>query len=85
MIVTIVAAALATQPLAATPPHQHLPVALGPVALGPVALGPAAQSADEATVRSVLSQYKAAIDGAFPRKAGQLFNLLKARLAAPTC
>ena len=52
MIVTIAVAALAAQPLAAHPPSEH----------SPVAQAPAAQSADEAAVRSVLSQYKAAIE-----------------------
>ena len=52
MIVTIAVAALAAQPLAAHPPSEH----------SPVALAPAGQSADEAAVRSVLSQYKAAIE-----------------------
>ena len=52
MIVTIAAAALATQPLLAHPPSEHRTVAPAP----------AAQSADEAAVRSVLSQYKAAIE-----------------------
>lgn len=52
MIVTIAAAALATQPLLAHPPSEHRSATLAP----------AAQSADEAAVRSVLSQYKAAIE-----------------------
>ena len=52
MIVTIAVAALAAQPLAAHPPSEH----------SPVALAPAGQGADEAAGRSVLSQYKAAIE-----------------------
>jgi len=52
MIVTIAAAALATQPLAAHPPSEH----------STVAPARAAQNTDEAAVRAVLSQYKAAIE-----------------------
>ena len=52
MIVTIAAAALAAQPLAAHPPIEH----------PSVAPAPPAQNADEVAVRSVLSQYKAAIE-----------------------
>ncbi len=52
MIVMIAAAALATQPLAAQAPGEHL--------LG--APTRAVQNTDEVAVRSVLSQYKAAIE-----------------------
>ncbi|MDP3675679.1 MAG: nuclear transport factor 2 family protein [Novosphingobium sp.] len=52
IIVTIAAAALAAQPLAAHAPGEH-------PAAAPTG---AAQNPDEAAVRSVLSQYKAAIE-----------------------
>ena len=54
MIVTIAAVALATQPLLAHPPSEHRSATPAPAA--------DAQSAEEAAVRSVLSQYKAAIE-----------------------
>ena len=52
MIVTIAAAALVTQPLAAHPPGEHSPVAPAQIV----------QNTDEAAVRSVLADYKAAIE-----------------------
>ena len=52
MIIALAVVALATQPLAAHAPGEHLPVA-------PTR---AVQNPDEAAVRSVLSQYKAAIE-----------------------
>ena len=52
MIIALAVAALATQPLAAHPPSEH----------PPVAPAPPAQNPDEAAVRLVLSQYKAAIE-----------------------
>ena len=63
IIVTIAAAALATQPLLAHPPSEHRTTAPAPVAQNP----------DEAAVRSVLSQYKAAIERLDPTGTERLF------------
>lgn len=52
VIATLATAALATQPLAAHPPSEHRTVAAAP----------AAQNSEEAAVRSVITQYKAAIE-----------------------
>ena len=52
MIIALAVAALATQPLAAHPPGEHSPVAPAQIV----------QNTDEAAVRSVLADYKAAIE-----------------------